>query len=109
MLLTILQFVFMIVQLLLTALVWVVIANAIMSWLIAFDVINLRNRFAYQVARFLEAVTGPMLRPFRRFIPPIGGVDITPIFLFAVISAADYVLMRMALPWLLGMTGTTLV
>ena len=45
----------------------------------AFDVINLRNQFVYNVAHFLDAVTRPVLRPVQKIIPPLGGVDISPI------------------------------
>jgi YggT family protein len=101
--LTLLQFVFMILQLLLTALVWVVIANAIVSWLVAFDVINVRNRFAYSVVKFLDAVTRPMLRPFQRFIPPLGGIDVTPVILIILIQATNAVLLPGLFRWLAGM------
>ena len=75
-----------IVDALLALLVWAIIISAIISWLVAFDVINLRNRIVYSVARFLDAVTRPVLRPFQRFIPPLGGVDITPIIALLVIQ-----------------------
>jgi YggT family protein len=65
----------------------VIIASAVLSWLVAFDVVNLRNRFAYSVAHFLEAVTRPILRPFRRIIPPLGGVDISPMIALLIIFA----------------------
>ena len=58
---------------------FVIIASAIMSWLVAFDVVNYRNRFVYQLGRFLDGVTDPMLRPLRRIVPLLGGVDITPV------------------------------
>jgi YggT family protein len=62
-----------------TLMIWFIIASAILSWLFAFNVINHRNRFVGQVAMFLDAVTRPVLEPLRRFIPPLGGIDITPI------------------------------
>lgn len=73
-----------------------IIASAILSWLVAFNVINLRNQFVYNVVRVLDAVTRPILRPFQRLIPPLGGVDISPIFTILVLSAAQ----RFLLPWL---------
>src|SRR5215469_1171157 len=57
----------------------VIIANVIMSWLVAFEVINLRNRFAHALWRALDAATAWMYRPLRRVIPSLGGLDITPI------------------------------
>ncbi|MFT4252561.1 MAG: YggT family protein [Caulobacter sp.] len=78
-------FVFYILGALLNLLKWAVVISAIISWLVAFDVINLRNRAIYSISRFLDAVTTPLLAPLRRVIPPLGGVDITPIILFLII------------------------
>ena len=80
------SFLYFIIGSLLTLLIWAIIISAILSWLVAFDVINLRNRFVYNVARVLDAVTSPVLRPFRRFIPPLGGVDISPIIVILLIQ-----------------------
>lgn len=79
-------FVFYIINALLGLLVWAIIISAILSWLVAFDVINLRNRFVYSVSHFLDAVTRPVLRPFQRIIPPLGGVDVSPIVAILVIG-----------------------
>jgi YggT family protein len=73
----------------------VLFANAILSWLILFEVVNMRNRFMYQLSRFLDAVTRPMLRPVQRFIPPFGGVDISPVILILVLIAFDQALLPM--------------
>ncbi len=61
--------------------VWLVIISAIMSWLVAFNVINTRNRFVYMVGDFLYRITQPALRPIRRVLPNLGGIDISPIIL----------------------------
>jgi YggT family protein len=87
--LILIDFLFAIVDLLLTAIMWVLIANSIASWLINFEVINMRNRLSRQVVAFLDAVTRPLLAPFRRFIPPLGGIDVTPIILIVIIIAGD--------------------
>lgn len=79
-------FVFFIIDAILGLLVFALIANAILSWLVAFDVINLRNQFVYNVARFLDAVTRPVLAPFQKIIPSLGGVDITPVIAILVIA-----------------------
>ncbi|MFI4933462.1 MAG: YggT family protein [Caulobacterales bacterium] len=102
---TLIDFLFLVLHYLLQAVIWVVIANAIMSWLIAFDVINMRNRIAYQVVHFLDAVTRPLLRPFRRFIPPLGGVDITPVILIILVEATDQVVLPAAYAWLRAHVG----
>ncbi len=99
------EFVFLVIHYLIQAVIWIVIANAIMSWLIAFDVINMRNATARQVVRFIDAVTRPILRPFRRFIPPLGGIDVTPVILIILLEAADQALLPALARWLLGMVG----
>ncbi len=88
----IIGFVFFIVGSLLQLLIWAIIINALISWLVAFDVINLRNPFVNNVARFLEAVTRPVMRPVR-IIPSLGGIDISPIIVILVLTGiARYLL-----------------
>ena len=62
-------------------LTWVVIASAIMSWLVAFGVVNVRNQFIRMIVETLYRITEPMLRPIRRLLPNLGGIDISPVFL----------------------------
>ena len=99
------DFVFLVIQLLVQAVIWIVIANAIVSWLIAFDVINMRNATARQVVRFLDSVTRPLLRPFRRVIPPLGGIDVTPVIMIILLEAADQALLPALARWLIGLAG----
>ena len=61
--------------------IWAIIISAILSWLIAFDVINTTNRFVYTVLDFLGRVTEPAMRPIRNVMPNLGGIDISPIIL----------------------------
>ena len=72
----------------------VIIANAILSWLIAFDVINIRNPTVYRIMRALEAVTDPLLRPIRRFVPNLGGLDLSPIVLILLLQALKILVSR---------------
>jgi YggT family protein len=74
-----------VVSSLLELIILALVINAILSWLIAFDIVNMRNRFVYQVTRSLDAVTRPILRPVQRIIPPFGGVDISPIIVIIVL------------------------
>ena len=67
-----------------------IIASAILSWLFAFDVINHRNRFVNQLAGLLDAVTRPLLEPFRRIIPNLGGIDISPIVVILLLAYVCY-------------------
>jgi YggT family protein len=70
---------------LLTLYVYILIAAAVMSWLIAFNVVNPRNRFVAMLAEFLYRVTEPVLRPIRNFMPNLGGIDISPIIVILII------------------------
>lgn len=65
--------------------IWILIASAILSWLIAFDVINLRNRVVSQIYRTLDALTRPILRPIQRIVPPFGNVDISPLIVLLIL------------------------
>jgi YggT family protein len=90
------SFLLYIVDALLNLLVIAIIVSAILSWLVAFDVINLRNPFVYNIARFLDAVTRPILRPVQKVIPAIGGVDISPIIVLLVIQGVRIYLLPLA-------------
>lgn len=68
-----------------TLYVWTLIISAVLSWLVAFGVINTRNRFVYMVGDFLNRVTEPALRPIRRIVPNLGGIDISPIILIVLL------------------------
>jgi len=64
---------------------WLIIASAIFSWLFAFNVINGRNQFVATIGDFLYRVTEPALRPIRRIMPDLGGIDISPIILLLLL------------------------
>ncbi len=64
---------------------WCLIIRAVLSWLISFNVLNTSNPTVYRIADFFEQITEPALRPIRRVIPPIGGIDISPVILILVI------------------------
>lgn len=85
--------------------VWFIIIQAILSWLFAFDVINHRNRFVSQVADFLDRITAPILEPFRRIIPPLGGIDISPIVVLLLLQFVRILFNASAAPVLVGMLG----
>ncbi len=80
----------------------VLIVFVVISWLYAFDVVSRRNGFVAAVYQFCQRLTDPILRPLRRLIPPIAGVDLSVLVLLLVIQ-----LFRQLLPWLHGvLTGT---
>jgi len=72
--------------LILTVFFWVIIAQVVLSWLIAFDVINIKNPQAQNLITLLNKITDPVFKPLRKYIPAIGGIDITPIIIIFAIS-----------------------
>jgi YggT family protein len=69
---------------------WVVVIAVIVSWLIAFNVINTYNNFVRSLLRFLAALTEPMFRPIRRVLPPMGGLDLSPLVVLVAIWFIEY-------------------
>ncbi len=69
------------IAMIMTLYIWVIIISAILSWLIAFDVVNRRNRAVYMIADSFYRLTEPALRPIRKRIPGLGGLDISPVIL----------------------------
>ena len=65
--------------------IWALIISAILSWLVAFDVVNTRHRFVYMVGDFLYRITEPALRPIRNVLPNLGGVDLSPLVLIILL------------------------
>ncbi|MGQ3102041.1 MAG: osmotic-shock protein [Alphaproteobacteria bacterium HGW-Alphaproteobacteria-17] len=78
-----------IVHIILTVLWWFIIAQAVMSWLIAFNVINTHNDFVNQLWTVLDRITEPLYRPFRRIMPDFGGLDLTPMLVLILIIIID--------------------
>ena len=64
---------------------WIIILSAVFSWLYAFNVVNPRNDFVSMIGNMLFRLTEPALRPIRRFLPDLGGIDISPIIVLLVI------------------------
>ena len=71
---------------------WALIISAVLSWLVAFNVINTHNRVVYAVVDGLYRITEPALRPLRRFLPNMGGIDIAPIVLILILFFLQSVL-----------------
>ena len=68
-----------------TLYIWVLVLSAVLSWLVAFRVVNTQNRLVYAVMDFCYRVTEPALRPIRRVLPNLGGIDISPVILILVL------------------------
>lgn len=77
---------------------WIIIASAIFSWLYAFNVVNPRNQFVGAIGNMLFKLTEPALRPIRRFMPDLGGVDISPIILLLLLFFVRQFLLTTVLP-----------
>ena len=74
-----------VLSMLLTFFIWLLIAQAIMSWLLAFNVMNYRNQAVRMIWEFLSRITEPLLRPIRRILPSFGGIDLSPLVLILII------------------------
>ncbi len=68
--------------------VWLLIASAVLSWLVAFNVVNTRNRAVYIIGDFLYRITEPLLRPIRNLLPPMSGMDLSPMVLILLVFFA---------------------
>ncbi len=89
---------FLVIDLALQLYVWIVIAMAIFSWLVAFNVVNTRNPVVAMIGDFLYRITEPALRPIRNILPNLGGIDISPVILFLIIVFIRYVIALYILP-----------
>jgi YggT family protein len=78
--------------------IYIVIATAVLSWLVAFNVVNPRNQFVSMVGEFLYRITEPVLRPIRNMLPAMGGIDISPIILFLIIILIQRVIVYYIYP-----------
>ncbi len=81
--------------------IYVIIGSAILSWLIAFNVVNTQNRFVYTVYDVLHRLTEPALAPIRRFMPNLGGLDLSPIILLLVLMFAQTLIVKDIAPLLM--------
>lgn len=68
--------------------IWILIASAVLSWLVAFNVVNTRNRFVYAIGTALHRLTEPALRPLRNMLPNLGGLDLSPLVLILLLLFA---------------------
>jgi YggT family protein len=68
--------------------IWALIISAVMSWLVAFGVLNMHNRVVYMIGDFFHRITEPALAPIRRILPNLGGVDISPLVLILLLVFA---------------------
>ena len=77
--------VFLLVDSIINIYIWLIIINAILSWLVAFNVLNTQNRFVFIVLNATHQLTDPVLNKIRRFIPNLGSIDISPVVLILLL------------------------
>ena len=65
---------------------WILIASEILSWLVAFNVVNTRNQVVFMIGSVIERMTEPVLRPIRNFLPNLGGLDLSPLVLLLLLN-----------------------
>jgi YggT family protein len=82
---------------------WIVIAAVIASWLVVLRVVNTRNSLIRQILNLVDMATEPVFRQVRRVVPPIGGLDLSPIFVFIAIDLIEW-----AIGWFFGAPGSYL-
>jgi YggT family protein len=88
-----------IVMVVLNLYTWVVIAGAVLSWLIAFGVVNIRNEIVRSAWNLFLALTEPFLRPIRNFLPNTGGIDLSPIVLLLGVMLLQRVIVYYVYPY----------
>ena len=84
---------FAVLDLLLQVMMWIIIIQAILSWLVAFNVINTYNDFVRSVLIALDRMTAPLYRPIRRIMPDLGALDLSPLVVLLILSIIDQVFM----------------
>ena len=89
---------FLVIDLALQLYIWILIAAAVLSWLVAFNVVNTRNQVVASIGEFLYRITEPALRPIRNALPAMGGIDISPVILILIIIFIRYVIALYLLP-----------
>ena len=88
---------------------FIIIAYAILSWLISFNVVNLRNRGVYQVSRVLENLARPILRPVQRILPSLGGLDFSPVIVLVLIEGVRNYLLPPFFAFLHALVGGPII
>lgn len=78
--------------------IYILIAAAVLSWLVAFNVVNSRNQFVAMIGDFLYRITEPLLRPIRNMLPSLGGIDVSPVVLILIIILIKDIIVRYIYP-----------
>ena len=92
--------IFVLLDSIITIYLWIIIINAILSWLVAFNILNTQNRFVFSVLDTTYKLTDPALNKIRRFIPTFGSVDISPIILILILMFLRNIIFEIFAPGL---------
>ena len=90
--------IFILLDSMITIYLWIIIINAILSWLVAFNVLNTQNRFVFSVLDATYKLTDPALSKIRRFIPMFGSIDISPVVLILILMFLRNVIFEILAP-----------
>ena len=82
--------------------IWIIIASAVLSWLVAFDIVNLRNRYVYLIGDAISRVTEPAYRRIRMFLPQMGGLDLAPLVLLLALIFLRIIMWEVLGPTAMG-------
>ena len=90
--------IFILLDNIITIYLWIIIINAILSWLVAFNILNTQNRFVFSVLDTTYKLTDPALNKIRRFIPTFGSIDISPIILILLLMFLRNIIFEIFVP-----------
>ena len=90
--------IFILLDSVITIYLWIIIINAVLSWLVAFNVLNTQNRFVFSVLDATYKLTDPALNKIRRFIPMFGSIDISPVVLILILMFLRNVIFEIFVP-----------
>ena len=90
--------IFILLDSVITIYLWIIIINAILSWLVAFNVLNTQNKFVFSVLNVTYKLTDPALNKLRRFIPMFGSIDISPVILILLLMFLRNVIFEVFAP-----------
>ena len=90
--------IFILLDSIITIYLWIIIINAVLSWLVAFNVLNTQNRFVFSVLDITYKLTDPALNKIRRFIPTFGSIDISPVILILILMFLRNIIFEILAP-----------
>ena len=92
--------IFILLDSIITIYLWIIIVNAVLSWLVAFNILNTQNRFVFSVLEATYKMTDPALNKIRRFIPTFGSIDISPVILILLLMFLRNIIFEIFAPGL---------